>query len=88
MTPRVDVNKVLRTDAGQAMLGLGKAVDASGVERTILELVKLRVSQINGCAYCCAIPYSESDLRRCVTGVPTSETDERALSISHKRTLP
>jgi AhpD family alkylhydroperoxidase len=27
-------------------------VDDSGLERSLLELVRLRVSQINGCAYC------------------------------------
>ncbi len=35
-----------------ALLALGKAVDDSGLEKTLTELVKLRVSQINGCAYC------------------------------------
>lgn len=38
--------------ATQALLDLGKAVDASGLEKTLTELVKLRVSQINGCAFC------------------------------------
>jgi len=52
MTPRVDIRKYLTTGAGQAMLNLGKAVDESGLERSLLELVKVRGSQINGCAYC------------------------------------
>lgn len=52
MTPRVDIRKYLTSNAGQAMLALGKAVDESGLERSMLELVKLRASQINGCAYC------------------------------------
>ncbi|SER08913.1 alkylhydroperoxidase AhpD family core domain-containing protein [Faunimonas pinastri] len=34
------------------LLALGKAVDASGLEKQLTELVKLRVSQINGCAFC------------------------------------
>lgn len=34
------------------MLSLGKAVDDSGLEKRLTELVKLRVSQINHCAFC------------------------------------
>jgi AhpD family alkylhydroperoxidase len=36
----------------QAMLGLQQAVNRSGLEPSLLELVKLRVSQLNGCAFC------------------------------------
>ena len=35
-----------------AMQALGKAVDDSGLDKTLTELVKLRASQINGCAFC------------------------------------
>ena len=31
---------------------IGQAVEESGLEKTIIELVKMRASQINGCAYC------------------------------------
>jgi AhpD family alkylhydroperoxidase len=34
------------------MLGLQKEVDASGLERPLRELVKIRASQINRCAFC------------------------------------
>lgn len=34
-----------------AMLGLEKYVSNCGLDHTTLELVKIRVSQINGCAY-------------------------------------
>jgi len=34
------------------MLGLEKYVRESGLEEPLIHLVKLRVSQINGCAYC------------------------------------
>lgn len=37
-----------------ALLAIGKAVDNSGLEKTLTELVKLRASQINGCAFCIA----------------------------------
>jgi AhpD family alkylhydroperoxidase len=36
----------------EAMLGLEQAVRRSGLEAALLELVKLRASQLNGCAYC------------------------------------
>src|SRR4051794_2500160 len=35
----------------QAMGGLQRAVDTAGIEPLLLELVKMRASQINGCAY-------------------------------------
>ncbi|MGV2107689.1 carboxymuconolactone decarboxylase family protein [Agrobacterium vitis] len=38
--------------AHAALLAMGKAVDDSGLEKELTELVKLRVSQINGCAFC------------------------------------
>ena len=38
--------------AFQAMLALESYVRQSGMEHSLLELVKTRVSQINGCAYC------------------------------------
>jgi len=36
----------------QPMLKLSESVHASGLERSLIELVKIRASQINGCAYC------------------------------------
>jgi len=38
--------------AVQAMLGLEQYTRQSGLEPALLELVKMRASQINGCAYC------------------------------------
>ncbi len=35
-----------------ALTALGKAVDDSGFDKSLSELLKLRVSQINGCAFC------------------------------------
>lgn len=39
-------------DTMQAMLALQGQVDATGLEESLLELVKTRASQINGCAFC------------------------------------
>ena len=48
---RVDYRATM-PEAIEAMAGLQKVVDNSGLESKLLELVKIRASQINGCAYC------------------------------------
>lgn len=35
-----------------ALLALGQAIEGSGLEKDMLELIKLRASQLNGCAFC------------------------------------
>jgi AhpD family alkylhydroperoxidase len=52
MTPRINAADYIKTGLGRAMLGLQREVETSGLEHTTLELMKIRVSQINGCAYC------------------------------------
>ena len=39
-------------DVISAMVAFEKAVVSSGLEHSLIELVKMRASQINGCAYC------------------------------------
>lgn len=51
MKSRIDVMQV-SPKAVQAVQGLQSYVNASGLEPSLLELVKMRASQINGCAYC------------------------------------
>src|SRR5664279_4072502 len=51
MTARLDYRTEL-PDAIEAMSGLEKVVESSTLEPLLLELVKQRASQINGCAYC------------------------------------
>ncbi len=51
MKPRIDYAKV-PPGAMHAMLGLEKYLKQSGLEPALLDLVYLRASQINGCAYC------------------------------------
>jgi AhpD family alkylhydroperoxidase len=41
--------------AQAALLALGKTADESGLDKAIVELAKLRVSQINNCAFCLQI---------------------------------
>jgi len=47
----VDYRQVL-PEASRAMSELERVVEASALEPKLRELVKLRASQINGCAYC------------------------------------
>jgi AhpD family alkylhydroperoxidase len=47
----------------RAMFGLEKYVRESGLERSLLELVKLRASQINGCAFCLDMHWKDARAR-------------------------
>lgn len=51
MKTRLDY-KQASPGAYNAMLGLERHVRSCGLEQSLLELVKTRVSQMNGCAYC------------------------------------
>ena len=42
----------LAPDAYEMVAALGKAASKAGLDRQLLELIKLRASQINGCAFC------------------------------------
>src|SRR5450631_3867877 len=44
--------KTLAPDAYDAVFALGSVAAKAGIDRQLLELVKLRASQINGCAFC------------------------------------
>ena len=50
-TPRIPYYKIA-PDAMNAMLALEKYLHGSSLEPMLIHLVKLRASQINGCAYC------------------------------------
>ena len=52
MEPRIDLRKHYGSPLGRAMLALQREVNESGLDHTLQELVKMRASQINGCAYC------------------------------------
>lgn len=61
MIPRLDNPHKFAPDAIKAMTALEAAIKNSGLEHNLIELVKLRASQINGCAYC--IHMHTTDLR-------------------------
>ena len=66
--------------AAKAMYALQAAVSASGLEPTLQELVKLRVSQINGCAYCIDLHSREATAK--------GETPERLFLLDAWREAP
>ena len=51
MTPRLNYYGIAPKIA-EAMLGLEAAIRESGLEHSLLGLLKMRASQINGCGYC------------------------------------
>lgn len=51
MENRINIQKV-EPAAYQAMFGLEKYLSTSTVDPILLELIKMRASQINGCAFC------------------------------------
>jgi AhpD family alkylhydroperoxidase len=54
MQQRLDANRIA-PDGYKAMSGLQAYVNGCGLEASLLELVKIRASQINGCAFCIAM---------------------------------
>jgi AhpD family alkylhydroperoxidase len=67
-------------DGYRALQRLGRAVKESGLEPGLLELVKMRASQINGCAYC--IDMHSQDARR------KGESEQRLYALSAWREAP
>ncbi len=53
-------------EAMKAMAGLDLEIARSGLEKSLIELVRLRASQINGCAYC--IDVHTADARKAGEG--------------------
>ncbi|MEO6820771.1 MAG: carboxymuconolactone decarboxylase family protein [Ginsengibacter sp.] len=51
MMKRININEI-QPGAYKAMLGMEKYIRESGLSITLCELIKVRASQINGCAYC------------------------------------
>ena len=62
MEERMDYGKAA-PGAMRAMRGLQSYVDECGLEPLLLELVKTRASQLNGCAYC--VDMHTLDARAC-----------------------
>jgi len=79
MQQRIDVPRTSPA-AFQAVAGLQAYVDKSGLDPKLRELIKIRASQINGCAYCLAM--HTRDARK------LGETDERMHLLNAWREAP
>jgi len=68
MKPRMNIFQVA-PDAIKGMVAVETAIGKSGLEHGLLELVRLRASQINGCGFCVymhvkdALKQGETDIR-------------------------
>jgi AhpD family alkylhydroperoxidase len=79
MTPRIDYASVA-PGAAHAMYALQQYTQGTGLEHSLLELVKLRSSQLNGCAYC--LDMHSKDARA------KGETEQRIYVLSAWREAP
>jgi AhpD family alkylhydroperoxidase len=80
MEPRLPNLYKVSHDSYKALLALEESINKGSVSRTILDFVRLRGSQINGCAFC--VDMHAVDLKQ--AGV----SDERIFSISAWREAP
>jgi AhpD family alkylhydroperoxidase len=66
--------------AYKAMLGLEQYLATSSVEKKLLDLVRFRVSQINGCAYCLDMHWKDLQVE--------GESEQRMYSLDAWRETP
>ena len=79
MSTRFLMGKV-QPDAYKALLELNKYVARTGIDKLQREMIKIRASQINGCAYC--VNSHTRDARK------LSETEQRIYLMSVWRESP
>lgn len=80
MQARMKNPALLHPEALQALMALAKALKKGGVPAHTLELVHLRASQINGCAFCVDLGVREAR--------KSGETDERLFAVATWRESP
>jgi AhpD family alkylhydroperoxidase len=78
-TERVDIARHLNSGMTRALFSLSSET-AAHLERSLFELVKIRASQINGCAYC--IDMHTKDARA------AGETEQRIYALNAWRETP
>ncbi len=66
--------------AMKTMYGLEKYLAACGLEPSLIDLIKLRASQINGCAYCIDMPMKDARVR--------GESEQRLYELDAWRETP
>lgn len=79
MTAQVQTAPAI-TEPYRAMLGVERYLAKSTIEKPLRELVKLRVSQINGCAYCIDMHWKDA--------LAGGETQKRLYSLPAWRECP
>ena len=79
MKPRISLMNV-SPGIIHAMLGLEKQVSNAGLDSKLLDLVRMRASQINGCAYC--LDMHSKDARA------NGETEQRLYGLDAWRETP
>jgi AhpD family alkylhydroperoxidase len=79
MKARIDLMHV-PTGVIQAMLGLERQVRQAGLDHRLIDLVRMRASQINGCAYC--LDMHSKDARA------AGETEQRLYGLDAWRETP
>lgn len=79
MKARIDLFRV-NPGIMQAMLGLERQIRKSGLEPKLLDLLRMRASQINGCAYC--LDMHSKDARA------NGETEQRLYGLNAWREAP
>ena len=79
MEPRLQYSS-LEPALMKAMIFLEQAVQKSGIDRALLELVKLRASQINGCAFCIDMHWKDARHR--------GETEQRLYGLNAWKESP
>ena len=79
MKTKIDLTKYIADGMGRAMLALSGEVEKN-MDRRLFELVKIRASQMNRCAYC--LDMHTKDARR------LGETEQRIYALSAWRDTP
>lgn len=79
MEPRLNL-QTLEPGAFQAMLGVEKYLSGISLDKLLIDLIKIRASQLNGCAYC--IQMHTEDARS------LGETEQRLYALSAWKESP
>ena len=79
MQPRLNYRQAGQ-GAYHAMLGLEEYIRKSGLEESLLHLIRMHASQINGCAYCLDMHWKDARA--------SGETEQRLYSLDAWREAP
>ena len=72
--------QALEPGAYQAMMGMEKYLSAISLEKRLVDLIKIRASQLNGCAYCIQMHTGEARTQ--------GETEQRLYALSAWKESP